>query len=98
MAHADDLRAEVAAGDEGDALVAAVRSDYRQAPLSEADRRMLDFAVKLTREPRSMTREDVEFLRSAGFSDTAIHDVVQITGFFAYYNRLADGLGIDPEA
>lgn len=74
-----------------------MRSDYRQAALSEADRRMLDFAVKLTREPRSMTQGDVETLRAAGFSDTAIHDVVQITGFFAYYNRLADGLGIDPE-
>ena len=58
---------------------------------------MLDFAVKLTREPRSMTREDVESLRAAGFSDTAIHDIAQITGFFAYYNRLADGLGIEPE-
>ena len=58
---------------------------------------MLDFAVKLTREPRSVTREDVEALRSVGFSDTAIHDIVQITGFFAYYNRLADGLGIEPE-
>jgi len=58
---------------------------------------MLDFAVKLTRSPRSMTREDVEALRAAGFSDTAIHDIVQVTGFFAYYNRLADGLGIDPE-
>ena len=44
-----------------------------------------------------MTRGDVETLRAAGFSDTAIHDIVQITGFFAYYNRLADGLGIDPE-
>ena len=59
---------------------------------------MLDFAVKLTRAPRSMTREDVEALRTAGFSDTAIHDIVQITGFFAYYNRLAEGLGIDPES
>ena len=58
---------------------------------------MLDFAVKLTRSPRSMIREDVEALRTAGFSDTAIHDIVQVTGFFAYYNRLADGLGIDPE-
>ncbi len=75
----------------------AVRTDYRRAPLSAADRAMLDFAVKLSRAPRSMTREDVEALRAAGFSDTAIHDVVQITGFFAYYNRLADGLGIDPE-
>jgi uncharacterized peroxidase-related enzyme len=78
-----------------------MREGYEAAPpsaeLSAADRAMLDFAVKLTREPRSMTREDVEVLRAAGFSDTAIHDVVQITGLFAYYNRLADGLGIDPE-
>jgi uncharacterized peroxidase-related enzyme len=82
--------------------VAAVRSDYRQAPpaaeLTAADRAMLDFAVKLTRDSRAATRQDVEALRTAGFSDAAIHDVVQITGFFAYYNRLADGLGIDPEA
>lgn len=81
--------------------MAAVRSDYRQAPpaaeLSAADRAMLDFAVKLAREPRSMTRADVETLRAAGFSDTAILDIVHVTGFFSYYNRLADGLGIDPE-
>jgi uncharacterized peroxidase-related enzyme len=84
VGHTDDLRAEVAA--EGE------RAE------TEADRRMLDFAVKLTCEPSAMTREDVESLRAMGFSDTAIHDIVQITGFFAYYNRLAEGLGIDPEA
>jgi uncharacterized peroxidase-related enzyme len=82
--------------------VAAVRSDYRQAgPAAEmtaADRAMLDFAVKLTRDSRSATREDLDALRAVGFSDTAIHDIVQVTGFFAYYNRLADGLGIDPES
>ena len=81
--------------------MAAVRNDYREAPpaaeLTEGDRAMLDFAVKLTRDSRSATREDIEALRAAGFSDAAIHDIVQITGFFAYYNRLADGLGIDPE-
>lgn len=78
-----------------------MRSDFRQAPpaaeLSAADRAMLDYAVKLAREPRSMTRNDVETLRAAGFSDTAILDIVHITGFFSYYNRLADGLGIDQE-
>lgn len=81
--------------------MAAVRNDYREAPpaaeLSAADRLMLDFAVKLARDSRSATRQDLEALRQAGFTDTAIHDIVQITGFFAYYNRLADGLGIDPE-
>jgi uncharacterized peroxidase-related enzyme len=58
---------------------------------------MLDFAVKLTRAPSAMTREDTEALRRHGFSDVAIHDVAQVTGLFNYYNRLADGLGIDPE-
>ena len=36
-------------------------------------------------------------LREAGCTDGAIHDLTQVAGFFAYYNRLADGLGIDPE-
>ena len=80
--------------------MAAVRSGAwtEEGPaLSTADRAMLAFAVKLAREPRAMTRDDVEALRAAGFNDTAIHDIVQIAGFFSYYNRLADGLGIDPE-
>ena len=71
--------------------------DYRQAQLAPADRAMLDFAVKLTREPQAMQRADVEALRAAGFDDRAIHDIVQITALFNYYNRIADGLGVDPE-
>jgi uncharacterized peroxidase-related enzyme len=78
-----------------------MREGYEGAPataeLSAADRAMLDFAVKLTHEPRAMTSKDTETLRAAGFTDAAILDIVQITGLFAYYNRLADGLGIEPE-
>jgi uncharacterized peroxidase-related enzyme len=77
--------------------VAAVRENYQRAELTATDRAMLDFAVKLAGDPRAMTRGDVEALRAAGFDDTAIHDIVQVAGFFSYYNRLADGLGIDPE-
>ena len=79
----------------------AVKEDYTRAPIgaaiTEADRSMLDFAAKLTREPGAMEEADVVSLREAGFSDTAILDIVQVTGLFNYYNRLADGLGIDPE-
>jgi uncharacterized peroxidase-related enzyme len=78
-------------------LVAAAMEDYTCAPLSAADRAMLDFAVKLTRTPAAIERADLEGLRQHGFDDVAIHDIVQITGFFNFYNRLADGLGIDPE-
>jgi uncharacterized peroxidase-related enzyme len=58
---------------------------------------MLDFAVALTRTPGSMTRAHVEALRTAGLHDREISQVVQITALFNYYNRVADGLGIDDE-
>lgn len=44
-----------------------------------------------------MTAADLEPLRVQGFDDLAIHDAVQIAALFNYYNRVADGLGIDPE-
>ena len=59
---------------------------------------MLDYAVKLTREPWLVTEDDVAALRDAGFDDTAILDVNQVTGYFAFVNRLADGLGVRLEA
>lgn len=58
---------------------------------------MLDFAVKLTRSPAPVTRAGAEALSTVGFDDVAIHDIVQACALFNYYNRLADGLGIDPE-
>lgn len=75
----------------------ALKTDYRTGDLTRADRAMLDFAVKLTESPRSMSESDVAMLREAGFSDVAIHDIAQVAALFNYYNRIADGLGIDPE-
>ena len=59
---------------------------------------MLDYAVKLTLTPWEMVADDVERLRSRGFSDSAILDINQVTGYFAYVNRLADGLGVELES
>ena len=59
---------------------------------------MLDFAVKLTERPAEMTRDDVARLRDAGFDDATVLDVVQVTALFNYYDRLADGLGIEAES
>ncbi|MDX1661545.1 MAG: hypothetical protein R3326_07120 [Gemmatimonadota bacterium] len=52
---------------------------------------------RLTREPGSVGREDVEALRDAGFDDRMIHDAAAVTGYFAFVNRLADGLGVELE-
>ena len=42
-------------------------------------------------------RGDVQALRDAGFTDRAIHDAAQVAAYFNYINRIADGLGVDPE-
>ena len=44
-----------------------------------------------------MEEKDLEPLRQHGLDDVAIHDVAQVTALFAYYNRLADGLGAEDE-
>ncbi len=74
-----------------------VKRDYRRAKLPRKTRAILDYAVKLTRTPGAMKKADVDELREAGWDDQAIHDAAQVTAAFNYYNRLADGLGIDLE-
>lgn len=61
------------------------------------DRAMLAYAVKLTKTPGAMAKEDVATLRSHGLDDRAIHDICSITAYFAFVNRLADGLGVELE-
>jgi len=65
--------------------------------LADADRALLDYAVKLTRDPAQVREADIERLRRHGFDDPAIHRLVHIVGYFNYYNRLASGLGVEDE-
>ena len=58
---------------------------------------MLGYAVKLSLEPWNMEEVDVQELRDAGFSNAGILDIVQVIGYYAYVNRLADGLGVELE-
>ena len=59
---------------------------------------MLEYAMKLTLEPWNMAKGDVEKLQRHEFPDTEILDINQITGYFAFVNRLADGLGVELES
>ena len=81
--------------EEGEQLVAALASDHRGAALAAPDRAMLDYAVKLTRTPGEMSPGDVAALRAQGFDDRAIHDLCAVTAYYAFVNRIADGLGVD---
>ena len=59
---------------------------------------MLDYSVKLSGSPSAVTPDDVEGLRQAGFEDAAILDICQVTSYYNYVNRLADGLGVELES
>ena len=80
-----------------DVLVGHLKKNFRGADLDEKDAAMLEYAAKLTVEPWNMNENDVVKLREKGFSDEAILDVCQVVGYFAFVNRLADGLGVELE-
>ena len=72
----------------------ALREDYPNAPLSEADRAMLDYVLQLTRDATRIRPEHHERLRAVGFDDQAILQITLIASWFNYINRVADSLGV----
>jgi len=75
-------------------LVEALQTDYRSAPISEQDRTMLDYAVKLTKDATKVSPDDHAKLRAVGFDDRGILQITLIASWFNYINRVADALGV----
>ncbi|QHE53575.1 peroxidase-related enzyme [Pontibacillus sp. HMF3514] len=78
-------------------LVDQIKQDFTLAKINDKTRAMLDYAVKLTDSPHLVMDEDVNELRSAGCSDREILDICQITSYFNFVNRMAEGLGVKLE-
>ncbi|HEY1484364.1 MAG TPA: hypothetical protein VGF19_16640 [Candidatus Acidoferrum sp.] len=75
-------------------MVEALRKDYRQAPISEQNKVMLDYVVKLTKDATQCSPEDHKRLRAVGFDDRGILQITLIASWFNYINRVADALGV----
>ena len=75
-------------------LVAALREDYTKAPITEQERVMIDYVVKLTKDATQCSPEDHKRLRAIGFEDRAILQITLIAAWFNYINRVADALGV----
>ena len=75
-------------------MVLALRKDYRTAPISEQDRVMLDYVVKITKDATRCSPEDHVRLRGVGFDDRGILQITLTAGWFNYINRVADALGV----
>ena len=81
--------------DEG--LVRTLMTEPAAAPLHGADRALIAYALKLTRTPREVRESDVAELRAAGLSEGEIFEAAFVTAYFNYTNRVAEGLGVEPE-
>jgi uncharacterized peroxidase-related enzyme len=68
--------------------------NWRVLDLPEQEQAMLAFAEKLTLMPSDVCEEDIERLRAVGFSDENIYDIVLLTAYRNFMNRVNDGLGV----
>jgi len=80
-----------------DALADAIEADFEFADISDKRKTMLRYAMKLTKTPAAVDESDIELLRGQDFSDTDILHIAEVTAYYAYANRIADGLGIPLE-
>ena len=76
----------------------ALTSDYETARITDGEKAMLRYVDKLTRAPGAIKRDDVTALRDVGFSDGAILDICQVAAYYAFVNRIANGLGVELES
>jgi len=90
-AHGEALRTE----SNDDPLVDGIKRDYTQLDLPAAERAMLDYAVKLTIAPSTVTELDIKVLRDHGFDDRDILDIVYVICLYNFNDRLADATGIN---
>lgn len=72
-------------------------NNYKEADISDEVKEVLNYAEKLTKDPSSITKIDIQKLKDKGLSDKDILDLNQVVAYFNYVNRLADGLGIELE-
>ncbi len=73
-----------------------VAVNYRKADITERQRVMLDFALKVSNDAKSIAECDFEALRAQGFSDEDIWDIAGITAFFGLSNRMANFMAMRP--
>lgn len=71
--------------------------DHHESSLSEPDKVLLDFAVKLGTGVAEFSRKDVAQLQELGFSDKQILECVVVTALNNFANTVQMGLGIEPD-
>jgi uncharacterized peroxidase-related enzyme len=72
----------------------SIETDWRAAELDPRRVAMLQYAEKLTVTPAAVREDQVSALRQAGFQDADVLAIAEVVAYYAYVNRIADGLGV----
>jgi uncharacterized peroxidase-related enzyme len=75
-----------------------VASNYRKADITDRQKAMLDFAVKVSGEAYAVGEGDFAALKTYGFSEEDAWDIAAIAAFFAMSNRIANVTSMRPNA
>jgi RNA polymerase sigma-70 factor (ECF subfamily) len=91
--HCNLLRGMGIPPEEGDQIAV----DYREANLPAADRALMEFCLKIAQRPSEMCRNDIDTMRSHGFSEEQVLECVGSTALNNFANTVQLGLGIEPD-
>ncbi|HEV2176103.1 MAG TPA: peroxidase [Terriglobia bacterium] len=75
-------------------LVQSVLADYRNSPLSAAEKALFAFVAKVNGSSNQIRREDVDEAKRAGWSDEALYDAITVAALFNFFNRWVDASGV----
>ena len=94
LAHARKLNSRYFSSGE----LAAIVAGSPDSPLSASEKAMMALAAKVARNSSSVTREDIDKLRAAGYPDAAIFDIVATAAARCFFAKIPDALGVKPDA
>ena len=92
-AHLYDLRSET----KDQNLVDEIAANWKESGLTDQQKAICYFAEKLTLSPWKIDKSDLQKIKNFGYIDKEVSEIVQIISYFNYINRVADGLGLEPE-
>ncbi len=78
--------------------VRAIADGDPSTPLSAAETAMMDFAAQVARDATAVTAADVGALKSHGFSDAEVFDIAVTAAARAFFSKVVEGLGAQPDA
>ena len=73
-------------------------ADPATAPITDAERVLFAFVEQMNRASFEVTREHIEAVVQAGWSEEAVYDAITVCALFNFYNRWCDAAGVHPMA